>query len=279
MKNVGNLTDQLPIGLEIKPGKLDRRFICRELDGKDLRFIYDSVYRKNHPMEWVARVLCLVLEEIAGERVYAQYRQLDYEKIPDIVKKITSADASYILVAGHAFTFGEKLDEVTDKCSNCGRKIVVSMDLSKLSVTRNIEDKFGFTVKLTKPVGFKTDEKDMFSIKGRLFDTLDFRYPLIGDTMNNEEYFKPNDRGDFDYRIMSDSLMVIFGTDAAPMSSEYLQFRRHSIWDSFSAMALKEVRRGFADIPSIEFAKECVCPQCSEDTLVGINPTQLFPRV
>ena len=277
MNEIGNLTGELPIGVEVSKKSLVKEFTCKDLTGADIKLIHDRVYRKNHPLSWSTRVVSLILDNLGGHNVAADFRQSGYQKFPDIVKKITTADASYLLIAGHVHAFGPKLDEVKDRCDVCQRMFVTDIDLSTLPVERPETPATSFKVTLAKGVTFD-DKQGVFDTKDKLFNTLEFRYPTLGDNLKNEQYFKPNDRGEFDDRTLFACLLGMETEAGEPLDEKVLATTRHGIWDHFSASDLMLIRREWAKIPSIEMVATQACGQCGEDTLVGVNPTLLYPR-
>lgn len=260
----------LPLGL-VNNGVWNRKISFRGITGRDLKIIHDINYRKNHPLTWIARVVCCVTDELFGERVNAEFAIENYKKIPKAVSDLTTMDAGYILIKGHMFTFGNILKNVKDRCMSCGRNFYCDLDLTKLPCAWAGSQINRIEVLVSD--GFKPKDVE------EVYKVFVFKIPTLGDNIKFEDEYKPNDRGHFDDLILYNSLIEVRTVAGEVMSEEILRTKARNMFDDMSAKDLADINTKFRDLPQLGMNISTECTNCSEEVEVSLDPTMLYPRV
>lgn len=275
MKNV------MPIGF-VQDGKWYQKFDLMEIDEALERVIHNVKLQQTHPQVWIKQVVAGLLDNIEGEQIGWDVRESNFKKIPKIVDRIPLSDAGYILVAGHVAEFGECINDVEQKCLNCGKKFLTDIDLTKLKVNYAESPIEAFSVDLEKGFIRKSDsKKEKLGFEDIPFNRYWFRVPTIADGIKFEELFAEATRLDFNMRVIQSCLLKVESVDKDGSVIE-LEKKYREMYGSLLIRELKAVdrtliRRKFNELPSIEMRYSSVCSKCGEDTIVFADPSNFFP--
>ena len=271
----------LPIGFT-KEGKWYRNFELMEIDEALERVIHNVKSQQTHPQLWIKQVVAGLLDNIEGEPIGWEVRESNFKKIPKIVERIPLSDAGYLLVAGHVAEFGECINDVEQRCLNCGKKFMTDIDLSMLKITYAESPIESFSVDLEKGFIRKSEtHKDKLGFEDLPFNRYWFRVPNIGDGMKFEELFAEATRLDFNMRVIQNCLIKVEAVDKSGAVTE-LEKKYREMYGALLMRELKAVdrtliRRKFNELPSIEMRYSSPCGKCGDDTLVFADPSSFFP--
>ncbi len=271
----------LPIGI-VKDGKWFRKFDLMDIDESLERVIHNTKLVQNHPQLWIKQVVAGLLDKIEGESIGWETRDDNFKKIPKIVDSIPLADAGYIMVAGHINEFGEQLENVEQKCMNCGKKFVADIDLSKLDKEYAESPIETFVVNLQKGFVRKSDKvKDKLGFEDIPFNRYTFRVPTIADGIKYEELYSEVTRLDFNMSIIKNCLMNVEAVDdsgsAIEMEKKYREMYNTLLIRDLKGVDRTMIRKAFNELPSITMKYDSICPKCGEDTSIFADPSSFFP--
>lgn len=278
LEKLSETLNRLPVGVRTTEGKILRKINFRDLDRSELKKIWDRKFAQNHPLQAITRILALVIEDIEGEPVYADYVNAGFREYPKILQEMALADTSYALVCGHIHNFGYKIEKVRTQCLDemCEKKQVIDIvNLEELMV--EVSDDDLHTVAFELPVGFAVADPDNAK-KGLVYPLVEARLPVIGDALKYERYYRPNDQGDFYERIYGDCLFELRTKDGVSLAEERLNALGTSLIKKMSARDSAEFEGHFNQIPTLLMMIQAVCQYCSEDLPVLIQQSFLFPK-
>lgn len=274
------LINKLPLGI-VKGDEWITEFELEPLTNAVFKVIHDRGFLRAHPMKWTASVLSGIIKSIGGESVAANYRMSNYETIPDIVKSIPLVDCSYLLVCAHINEFGAVLEEVPVVCTRCEAEFVTSIDLEKqLEVTYADEPIKEVVVELTD--GFYRPTKGDMSptgIEGIHWKKYILKIPCVGDALKNESYYKSDNQGSFEERVLASAGIIPYDEQGNAMP----ETNRSVIgWRLISELRPRDqrlVNRAYTSIPQLSLTPTIQCVRCRRDTLVAVTPDLLFPKI
>lgn len=270
------MKDILPIGFT-GGGKEYRTFTLNEVSERLERLIHNDRERANHPQIWMAKVVSGLVKEIGDKPVSWEFWDKN-QSIPKIVEHIPLADAGYLLLAGHAHSYGSVIEGVQQKCMHCGRTFETNIDLEKLEVTyaeKVIEE---FVVDLEK--GFVREKgQEVLGFEGVPFKRYTFRVPLVKDGIKHEKWLSETDRLTFNTKIIAECLLRVEsgGENSVEMEKKYVEMYGAQLFTKLPPLDRNKVRKGFADLPGANVAYDERCPKCGEETKVVADPSHFFP--
>lgn len=279
----------LPFGLNFN-GNTYRNFSVRKVDGVFEEIFTHQNYANKHPQKWTGRVCAAILEELGGADIRSIFKASDYMAIPDQVKQLTIQDASYILMCGHIYTYGSKVDSVEQKCNHCGRVGEFKCDLNDVDV--RIDPDPQDEVEVILPDGFVRSQQQAnegggpLGIEGITWNKLIFKLPTLYHAIANERYYSMKKIADFNLRIAQTALKAVHSVSQDLDTGEWVT--EHEMEDStlntmrgrlilnLLGADRRAIRAGFAklDVTQLSVEREC---DCGTDMDVRIDVGDLYP--
>lgn len=270
--------NRLPVGVLTTEKAILRDVQFRKLSRVDLKKIWDKKFSQNHPMQWIARVMSLVVESIDNEPVYSEFEASGFRDIPKIVKEIPMSDTSYIMILGHVHNFGWEIEKVRTQCIDeiCERKQSIPVvSLKKMMVEYAEEDHHSIEVQLVD--GLQVPDVD-HNEKKIPHTRMTMRIPVVGDALKYENYFRSNEQGDFYERVYGDCLEELIQTDGNSLEEARLAAQAPGLIKTMSARDSAIMEGALNKVPALLMLIQESCAFCSEDLPVFIQQGFLFPR-
>lgn len=250
----------LPIGFEHDDHWV-RTYQLRELMTSDVKLIRDRSLMRKSQMEWLGRVICLGLEELAGVPVYDYYAESKYKALPSIVSKLSIADITYLVVAIHVNSFGHEASNVEIKCPECKKVFSADFDLNDMVVTRS--DEPIREIEVLFEGGFKLPPKlaEAHGLSER-FTKYVVRPATLGDAIAAGPY-TPNSP-DFAEKVTVRTVLAAYDEKGIKMPDEVLSQVRSLLVDQLPARDSRKLRNAVNHLPSIDRKISLTCPLCEE---------------
>jgi len=280
--------ERLPLGVSVKgakEGSLDWRtdFEPRELYVQDSRIIRDKSLKKKQIFTWLARVLAVGLESIAGLLVYQEFKRSGELVIPNVVLDLAIKDAQYLLLAIHVHNLGGKIENLRVACPYCESQFATELDLAKLKVEYAQESTTTITVKL--PVGFDylPSADSQFDFAGKKFNVFQFRIPTLRDFLSVENLVQSSDDQIWNNTLYARCLQKVLISD--PQNAEfngYAMLERDQTMlgtELFSRLRLKDIgaiATAFNSLPAVASRCDVTCSECRREVSVAVDSSFLL---
>lgn len=246
------------------------------------------------PFTWMGSVIAVSVKEMGVEVVAEKVRESQKKNqsfsIPDCIKQIPMADVNSLMLEIHRTLWQNLIENQTCICKFCGETMVVDIDLDKvemseedLAKSEKEIDHLEYTLKtpFVYHVKGEMSKRDFSDFDGKEFNSLEFRIPLLRDSLKNEKSYK--DTVLFWRKIAMDTLTKICQKDEDgkiidELPLEAVQFMGLGLFDdSFDGKDLKGIRQVLReDLPSIPFMYDERCISCHRVTPVTIEPSSFF---
>lgn len=269
--------NRLPMGVETTD-KILRRIEWRRLTRPDLKLIWDEKFSKNRPIEWIARVICLVVDSIEQEPVYEPFAASGYKIIPPIVQEITLSDTGFILFCGHINEFGSEIKNVRTQCIDpmCEKKQVIPVvSLKRLMVEYSEANHHHLVINLED--GIMLPRKGEEHIQDH-YSILQMRYPVLKDALKYQDFYRSNDQGDFYERIYGDCIESLSTNTGETLEPERLIALGTSIIKKLSGNDSSILEGELNNVPALLTVVKEVCQYCSDDIPVIVPQSFLYPK-
>lgn len=276
----GNI-EKLPLGILTvdesgQPSGIMRDINYRKLSREETKSMRDEKFMQRHAMQWMARVICLVVESIDGVPVYATYAASGFKIIPEIVKEIAPLDVFFIFLGGHIYNFGYEIKGLEGKCPDCKKKQSFDVNIETLNINTDFDSNYHiFTVTLKDGVLIEnpgTKEKILYT-------KIDFRMSTLGDALKFEEDYRPNGQGMFTEKVYTDCIYAVYNESGDQLDSARIKSIMPSVLKGISGLDSDLIDEAFNDnIPRIANELTEICKYCSEDLKVLIHHGFLFTQ-
>lgn len=281
-----SLQFELPVGLNVE-GKYSK-----DVELLRSNAIAEEVFTTKlaeQPYTYIANVISIAVKSIGGVAIAQAVRE-NYLKdrtvtVPAIVKSLSLADASTLLLEIHRRVWENLLRDQRIMCKGCGKELRTDVDLDKVEMDEHNKELLkentefnAISCDLEYGIDFsafieKRNREDMNHLKGVIFNRVIFRVPTLADAIRNEKYTNKNI--DFWRRITVDCIQSIECIKDGKVITEFPQDRL--IWlglDIFNyvidAKDLKKMRISLIDeLPTMPFMYEEICP-CDAKKVIPI---------
>ncbi len=268
--------DRMPIGVETENEKGERGVFrdvkYRIISRQEKKKIRDEKFSQNHPMKWIARVLCLAIESINDIPVYDTY--ISTNDTPDILKNTASLDMYFLLLGGHVHNFGTLIEGITTKCHDCGKKQSFDINLKQITCTTSDDSFHRFDVRLESGL----IAEDPVTKKPVAYKHLVCRRPTMGDALQFEKDYRPNNQGNFIEKIYGNCVFEAFDDQGEKLDDSRLRQLVVPMIEKMSSKDSAIMETAFnKNCPQIDYEVIHVCRNCSEDIPVMITEGFLYP--
>mgnify|MGYP000872654188 CR=1 FL=1 len=286
---------ELPTGLRMN-GEVHKEVELLKTNG-----VAEKIFTKrisDKPFTWQGYIVSAAVKRIGNIEIGAEVRKKYLEDgsvtIPLAVMKLPLAEVNSLLVEIHRRVWVNFIPKQEVICKNCGRKIVVDIDLDRIDYSQEDKDKMkspemdfehivvdlkdGFIPPAIKGV---TDKEKYLGLTDVEFNRITFRVPLLEDAINQEKYF--SDSITFWRRIAMDCLVSIEKINSKGEVIETLPKEFHTWYglrilnEYLSAKDLRTIRNELiGHLPTLPFVYEDTCPYCELETPMVMEVSNFF---
>lgn len=274
---------ELPVGL-IWEGQAVTKLPIAETGGEAEKiFTKKPASSKLHT--WFGQVISCAVTHIGNTPISSEFLKPDYDAniVPDAVKALSFIDVGTLMLQIQRTCWEKTIKDQKLQCVNCGEKLNADIELDKIPVPVNAEDKpiTEFSIKLSKTYTINGMVEQMKEYEGQKFNHIKFRVATLGDAIKHQEIAR--DEILFWRRIAFDTIVGFYyqENDNSPIeevSEGYLNKRGLKLFNSdFTTSTLKEIRAGLQKtLPSAKFYYEEECPMCNKQTPFFASVTNFF---
>lgn len=266
----------LPMGVEATDGSKLHDIVYRKLSREEIKNLQDKKYIARHPIEWMAKVVCTVVESINGVPVYADYAASKFKTFPQIIEEISSPDIFFIFIGGHVFNFGYQIKGITAKCGGCNNSQSFDVSLEPLKIDIDFEGNYHH---------FSVDLKDGFLIpdpstkEDIRYVKIDFRMTVMGDALHFKDDYRPNGQGSFAEKVYANCIEAVYDENGNQLDPSRIKQIMAGILKNVSGLDSDLIEEAFNDnIPKIANKVYETCRYCSDDMDVFIQHGFLFTQ-
>lgn len=266
------ITNELRVGVKIKD-KVLKDFKLKTLKIAQLKEINNDDYRKDNPIRWLGKTLCILLESIEGESCAMVGRDF-----PEVIKKLSLIDVSYVLIAGHTYNLGSEIKGLKITC-NCDRRqeIGVELDLQNLITEEDYPTPDEeFLVTLPHGVTLSLPNLEDVNLKDKVWKHLTFRMPVLGDMLKNEKHFSPSAKSEFGEKIIAACLTSCESEDGTQLPPQFIKMFGDKLIIEMTARDMQAVSREFNKFPTHRIFCETNCTYCDRELSTPVEPNFLF---
>lgn len=286
---------ELPTGLRLN-GEVYKDVELLKTNGVAEKIFVKKISDK--PFTWQGNVVSAAVKRIGDIEIGAEVRKKYLEDgsvtIPLAVKKLPLAEINSLLVEIHRRVWVNFIPKQEIICKNCGRKLVVDIDLDRIDYTPEAKEMINSPERDTEHVvinlkdGFIppalkgiTDKEQYLGLTEVEFNRMTFRVPLLEDAIRQEKYF--SDSIMFWRRIAMDCLESIECVNEQGNVVETLPKEFHTWYglkilnEYLSGKDLKAIRNGLMEcLPTLPFAYSDTCPYCELETPMVMEASNFF---
>jgi len=289
MDTICGFKAELPVGLRTEEGSREKSFILKKTGEVTETILTNDAYRRNHPQQWMGRLIASYIESIGDLPVYEKFRAGKFKKLPEGILQLPIADASYLLCLGHMNTYGNTLDAGTQECVHCGRKTPYEIDLQDMKLEN--EGEVAEEISIQLDTGFykkmpKDDPHGELPYKGIYWNRYYFRPPVINDAVLHEKYWTRNNLVNFNMRVLWSCLLRVerwekleeeefVKTDEMP--DNFRNMEGLDLLDKLDGQDRKLIRQEINKIPQLNMQVTQECNACGEDIEISVDSTNFFP--
>jgi hypothetical protein len=269
-------TEKLPFGILATDDTILRDVRYRTLSREEIKGIKDKKYIQRHPIEWLAKVICMVVESIDDIPIYAPYSASGFKVFPEIIHEIPSSDVFFLFIGGHIHNFGFIIKGLMGECGDCGKKQSFDSNLQPLKVDTDYEGNYHqFSVDL--PDGFNIP--DPSTKQNVLYKKIDFRMSVLGDALQFKDDYRPNGLGMFTEKIYANCVQAVYDESGGQLDPSRVMALMPAIFKSISGLDNDKIEEAFNDnIPQVTNIVKEICKNCSEDMDVFLQHGFLFTQ-
>ena len=286
---------ELPTGLRLN-GEVYKDVELLKTNG-----VAEKIFTKrisDKPFTWQGNIVSAAVKRIGdveiGSEVRKKYLEDGSVTIPMAVMKLPLAEVNTLLVEIHRRVWVNFIPKQEIICKNCGRKLVVDIDLDKIDYSPEAKEsinspemdfehivinlKDGFVPPEVKGL---TDKEQYLGVTEREYNRMTFRVPLLEDAIRQEKYF--SDSITFWRRIAMDCLESIEQVDSKGEVIDVLPKEFHTWYglklfnEYLSGKDLRVIRNELIEhLPTLPFAYEDTCPYCELKTPMVMEASNFF---
>lgn len=286
---------ELPTGLRLN-GEVHKDVELLKTNGVAEKIFVKKLSDK--PFTWQGNIVSAAVKRIGtveiGSEVRKKYLEDGSVTIPMAVMKLPLAEVNTLLVEIHRRVWENFIPKQEIICKNCGRKLIVDIDLDKIDYLPEVKEKMqspemdfehiivnlrdGFIPPVLKGL---TDKEQYAGLTDIEFNRFVFRVPLLEDAIRQEKYF--SDSINFWRRIAMDCLISIERVDEDGEVLETLPKEFHTWYglkilnEYLSGKDLKAIRSSLMEhLPTLPFAYTEPCPYCELETPMVMEASNFF---
>tara|TARA_B100000609_G_scaffold198691_2_gene198998 strand:- start:2788 stop:3720 length:933 start_codon:yes stop_codon:yes gene_type:complete len=281
---------ELLLGISVDGGEREKSLELRKSSSVTETILANENYRGNHPFQWMGRLISSLIERIGEHEVYEEFRASKFRKVPKAVLAIPMRDVDFVFFLSHMHTHGNTLDMGKHRCSECRKNDLIEADLSTLKVKRSEEDmssEFGVQLRTGFLREAGSNPQENLPYMGKVWNKYFFRPVTLGDHIRHEEYYSPNNRVNFNMRVIGDALVRVESWGEvdgvwhklADLEEGSMQMEGMELVDSLDSADRGLIRGAFARLPHLDFMYTHECNHCSSDMKLDVDPTNFHPMV
>ena len=286
---------ELPTGLRIN-GDVHKDVELLKTNGVAEKIFVKKLSDK--PFTWQGNIVSAAVKQIGKIEIGAEVRKKYLEDgsvtIPMAVMKLPLAEINTLLVEIHRRVWVSFIPKQEIICKNCGRKIIVDIDLDRIDYLPEAKEKMqsptmdfehiivdlkdGFIPPVLKGL---TDKEQYAGITDLEFNRFVFRVPLLEDAIRHEKYF--SDSISFWRRIAMDCLVSVdviteSGDVLETLPKEFHTWYGLKIFNEYlSGKDLRAIRNALMEhLPTLPFAYTDTCPYCELETPMVMEASNFF---
>lgn len=268
------ITNELKVGVKIKD-KVLKDFKLNTLKTAQLKEINNDDYKKDFPMRWLAKTICILLDSIGGEPCNMLGRDF-----PETVKGLSLIDVSYVLIAGHVFNLGSDIKGLKINCT-CQRQKEIELDLDLQNLLLEEDNEYPtpdvtFLVELPNGVEINLPNMEDLGLKGKVWKFITFRLPTLGDMLKHEKDFSPSSKSVFGEKIMSSCMISVEAEDGMALPANMVKMFGEKIISEMTARDMQAMTREFNKYPTHRIFCETTCGWCDREISTPVEPNFLF---
>ncbi len=276
------LTYELPIGVVYGQGderKILKDFSLKSLSVRDLKDINNEQLKSDHPLKWLARTLCTVTESIGGIPVASAYSTS--KQFPDVIKRLSLLDASYLLVAGHVHSLGPDVEGFKTMCPCPNNKTVEFNfrldDVETPELSDDLTPDKVVEVELERGFEFRERNAEDINMKGKIWKKYIFRLPTIADALSNESHFSTGSKSTFGERVMAACLLQVETEEGEVMDASFQRMLGPKLILDLMAYDLKLINKAYnSAVPSMRLTAPSECSFCNREIDLPVDPNFLY---
>lgn len=286
---------ELPAGLKLN-GEVHKEVELLKTNGVAEKIFVKKLSDK--PFTWQGNIVSAAVKRIGNIEIGADVRRKYLEDgsvtIPLVVKKLPLAEVNTLLVEIHRRAWVSFVPKQEIICKNCGRKLVVDIDLDRIDYLPEAKEKInspemdfenivvelkdGFEAPALKGI---TEKEQYAGVAGNEYNRFVFRVPLLEDAINHEKYF--SDSIVFWRRIAMDCLTSVDlvtenGDVIDTLPKEFHTWYGLKIFNEYlSGKDLRNIRNSLMEhLPTLPFAYSDTCPYCELETPMVMEASNFF---
>lgn len=245
----------------------------RDLSRSDISIIRNEKYAQQHPIGWMMRTICLVVESIEDYPVYDPYVDSEMKRVPDVIKSMYLNDCYSLLIMGHIHNFGSELPDLQATCGDCKAKQSTNITLDDLETEYSNDCPTILKVLLPKGVTIK----DRDSGSKEIFKSMTFRPPTLADAYAKEAYYRLNDHTGYLDKVYASCLTSLTDELGNEVDEERLRLIAPVIFREMLASDSTYLEEVMNSLPITMTYITDECKNCSSDMPVMINTGFLYP--
>lgn len=268
--------DRLPLGIETTNAGNLYDVVYRKLSKEEIKTLKDKKYISRHPIEWLAKVVCTVVESIGGVPVYAPYAAGGFKVFPEIIHEIPSLDVFFLFIGGHIHNFGYVIKGISGTCGHCDKTQSFDTNIETLKIDVDFERSYHhFSVNLQD--GFVIENPETRQMVK--YVKIDFRMAVLGDALQFKNDYRPNNQGSFTEKIYANCIEAVYDDNGGQMDPTRITLIMAGLLKDVSALDGDLIEEAFNDnIPKIANNVIEICRNCSDDMDIFINHGFLFTQ-
>jgi len=289
MDTICGFKAELPVGLKPAEGPRERSFTLMKTGEVTETILTNDAYRRNHPQQWMGRLIASYIESIGDLPVYVKFREGKFKKLPDAILQLPIADASYLLCLGHMNTYGPNLDAGIQECVHCGKKTKYDIDLGEMKLEH--EETVHEEIMVHLDTGFykkmpENDPHGELEYKGIYWNRFYFRPPVIKDAIDHEKFWTRNNLINFNMRVLWSCLLRVERWEkmeeeefvkTEEMDQKFVRMEGLDLLDKLDGQDRKLIRAEINKIPQLNMEVVQECNACGEDIEISVDSTNFFP--
>lgn len=267
--------DTLPCGVRVRDDDPERArtFILHEHETRDVSVLEDRKARRV-PSEWTMRLVSIGVESIGDVPVYAPFAESGYQKVPDVVKRLTVADAEFLVLAANMYSYG-KTSKISTVCPACDHRMRdVPFDLERITPYAFPEGSHDpvLTVVLERPVKFS--HPTFPALKERAWDRFTVRAPELRDLRIVDKDTSPG----WEHRVLARCVLSIEDAKGGRMPQDVMKALGDDVILRLPARHTGTISRTMMrTLPHLDREVILTCSQCGYEVREGVDPTTLLP--
>jgi len=289
MDTICGFKAELPVGVKTEEGPREKSFTLRKTGEVTETILTNDAYRRNHPQQWMGRLIASYIESIGDLPVYEEFRSAKFRKLPKAILELPIADASYLLCLGHMNTYGQTLDAGIQECNHCGKKTKYEINLAEMKLENEGEVAEEIAVNLDTGFYKKMPENDPhgeLEYKGIYWNRFYFRPPVINDAVVNEKFWTRNNLVNFNMRVLWACILRVERWEKVEenefikmdeMDPKFVGMEGLDLLDKLDGQDRKLIRQEINKIPQLNMEVVQECNACGEDIEITVDSTNFFP--